>query len=329
VVPAGVPQSIRHHWLAPAPIRLVAALAGGLLAGCGGGDLVLPTVESAANIQVVEGNGQQAKVGELLPGPIVVEVTDSAGNPVPGAEVEFVLVSAGDSAQIAPASTTTDQQGRAEARMLLGDKVGLQTGEARLGQGANPPRASFTAVATADTGSTPPPQQNQPPRAEFQVSCTQLTCGFTDQSTDDQAVTAWAWDFGDGTTSTEQNPTHTYSASGTYHVTLTVTDGSGAQDSKTHDANAQAPAPPPPQNEPPTADFDVHCTHLDCSFTDKSKDEDGVVVGWHWDFGDGETSMDPSPEHSYARRGHYQVTLTVTDDGGATDTKTHTVDAKR
>jgi PKD repeat protein len=406
VVPAGIVRRIHHHRLVPAPLLLGAALAVGLLAACGGDDLVLPTGEPAAMISVVDGDGQQGQVGELLPAPIVVEVTDTAGNPIPGAEVQFVIVSAGDSAQIEPASTTTDQQGHAEARMLLGDKVGLQTGEARVGPAANPARASFTALATSPTGNQPPiagfdwqcnqlacrftdgstdgdgsvaawswdfgdgatsteqspshtyaaagtytvtltvtdnegassqaskqvtagtaPPANQPPHAEFDVSCTELTCGFTDRSTDDHGITAWAWDFGDGTSSTEPNPAHTYSAPGTYHVRLTVTDGSGDQDSRTHDAHAESP--PPPQNEPPDADFEVHCKRLDCSFTDRSKDDDGVIVSWHWDFGDGETSIQPSPEHTYARRGHYQVSLTVTDDQGATDTRTHTADAKR
>ena len=406
MVPPGILHPTRHHRLTRAALVWGAALAGGLLAGCGGGDLVLPSGETAAMIHVVAGDEQQGKVGELLPAPIVVEVVDSAEHPVPGATVQFVLLSAGDSADIEPATTTTDQQGRAQARMLLGNKVGLQSGEARVGQGANPARASFTAVATSATGNQPPsagfdwncnqlacqftdastddgsvtawswnfgdggtsgeqspahafatagtytvtltatdnegataqasrqvtagttPPQNQPPRAEFDVDCTQLTCVFSDRSTDDRGVTAWAWDFGDGTSSTERNPTHLYSTPGTFTVRLTVTDGDGAQDSKTHDAHAEAP-PPPPDNKAPVADFDMHCDHLACSFTDRSKDDDGVVVSWHWDFGDGETSIQPSPDHTYASRGHYQVSLTVTDDGGASDTRTRTVDAKR
>lgn len=407
MVPAGILQPIRRHRLTTASPLLGAALAGGLLAACGGGDLVLPSGETAAAIRVVGGDAQRGQVGELLPAPIVVEVVDTADNPVPGATVQFVLLSAGDSADIEPATTTTDQQGRAQARMLLGNKVGLQSGEARVGQGADPPRASFTAVATSATGNQPPspgfdwqcnqlacqftdastdadgsvtawswdfgdggtsgeqspahsfatagtytvtltatdnegataqaskqvtagttPPANQPPQAEFDVNCTQLTCVFSDRSTDDHGVTAWAWDFGDGASSTDQNPTHAYLASGTYHVRLTVTDGGGAQDSKTHDAHAEAP-PPPPENKAPEADFDMHCDHLDCSFTDRSKDDDGVIVSWHWDFGDGETSIQPSPDHTYGSRGHYQVSLTVTDDDGANDTRTRTVDAKR
>jgi PKD domain-containing protein len=39
-------------------------------------------------------------------------------------------------------------------------------------------------------------------------------------------------------------------------------------------------------------------------------------AGYAWDFGDGTTASGPSVEHSYAKGGTYQVTLTVTDRGG-------------
>jgi len=321
VVPGGFPRSVRHARSSSAPL-LGAVLAAGLLAGCGGGDLVLPNNGGAAAIHVVNGDGQSGTVGELLASPIVVQVTDAAGDPVPGATVEFALTSAGDGAEIVPATATTDQQGLAQTRVLLGAKVGLQTGEARLSvEGPNPPKASFTAVASAGASG------NQPPAAEFDVDCQQLTCAFSDRSTDaDGGVVAWAWDFGDGAISTDRNPSHPYAVEGTYQVRLTVSDGGGAQDTKVHDAHPQAP--PPVTNEPPHADFDMHCEKLACAFTDKSKDDDGAIVARAWSFGDGATSTEANPEHTYAARGHYDVVLTVTDDLGATASKTRTVDAK-
>lgn len=47
-----------------------------------------------------------------------------------------------------------------------------------------------------------------------------------------------------------------------------------------------------------------------------SSDPDGQVVGYHWDFGDGETALGPQPTHVYAAHGHYTAILTVTDDQG-------------
>jgi PKD repeat protein len=409
-VPPGVLSgSGRHAWFRSAPLLLGAALAVGLLAGCGGSDLVLPNNGAATAIHVVDGDGQHGTVGQLLASPIVVQVTDAAGDPVPNAAVEFALTSAGDGAEILPATATTSPQGLAEAHVLLGADAGLLTGEARLSDaGSNPSKASFTAVAMSGAGgnqppaaafdwqcdnlactftdastdadgsvtdwswqfgdggssteqspahgystpgtytvslaatddagattqasrqvtvTTPPPAQNQPPRAEFEVDCQQLTCVFSDRSTDaDGGVVAWAWDFGDGSTSTDRNPSHAYAAGGTFSVRLTVTDGGGAQDTKVHDAHPQAP--PPVTNEPPHADFDMHCDKLACSFTDKSKDDDGAIVAWAWSFGDGGTSTEANPHHIYAARGHYEVVLVVIDDLGATASKTRTVDAK-
>ena len=64
------------------------------------------------------------------------------------------------------------------------------------------------------------------------------------------------------------------------------------------------------------------CSEYTCSFTDQSTDPDGTVVSWLWDFGDltpTSTEQNPPP-HTYASGPFYIVSLTVTDDKGATDT---------
>lgn len=68
-----------------------------------------------------------------------------------------------------------------------------------------------------------------PPIASFNYDCVDISCLFTDTSTDaDGNIVSWSWDFGDGTSSTEQNPhVHHYEVAGTYVVTLTVTDAIG------------------------------------------------------------------------------------------------------
>ncbi len=57
-----------------------------------------------------------------------------------------------------------------------------------------------------------------------------------------------------------------------------------------------------------------------------SGDGDGQVVGYWWDFGDGATSSEPDPTHVFEAAGSYPVTLTVTDDRGASASASLTVD---
>ncbi|HET8625556.1 MAG TPA: PKD domain-containing protein [Gemmatimonadales bacterium] len=309
------------------PRRLSRWLAVGCLtAGCGS-DLVLPGNEPVLAIRVVDGDGQQGSVGEPLTAPVVVEVTDGEGAPVEDATVQFALTAAGEGGEVTPSTARTDGDGRAQAFVLLGDKVGVQTGEARVtGDGEALPTATFSAMAvTADTP-PPPPPSNEAPEAEFEFTCLGLSCTFSDRSRDDDGnVVSWLWEFGDGTTSSSRNPSHTFGAAGRYEVRLRVTDDDGATDTRTRTVEVQAP---PTSNKPPDADFEVHCSGLTCSFTDKSKDDDGFIVSWRWIFGDGATSTERNPVHTYAAPGDYDVILTVTDNLGAAKTKTHRAEPK-
>ncbi len=164
---------------------------------------------------------------------------------------------------------------------------------------------------------------NNPPTSDFTYTTTDLTVDFTDQSTDsDGSVVGWSWDFGDGATSTSQNPSHTYGADGTYTVSLTVTDDDGATGTSSQDVTVSGGGT---TNNPPSSDFTYTTTDLTVDFTDQSTDSDGSVVGWSWDFGDGATSTSQNPSHTYGADGTYTVSLTVTDDDGATGTSSQDV----
>jgi serine protease len=78
-------------------------------------------------------------------------------------------------------------------------------------------------------------------------------------------------------------------------------------------------------NVPPTANFSFTTSGLTANFTDSSSDSDGTIASRSWNFGDGVTSTVTSPSHTYAAAGTYNVTLTVTDNGGATNSKTSAV----
>jgi PKD repeat protein len=75
-------------------------------------------------------------------------------------------------------------------------------------------------------------------------------------------------------------------------------------------------------NAVPTANFSVVSNQLTASFTDTSTDSDGSIVRRLWSFGDGVSASSTNPSHTYAAPGTYTVTLTVTDNGGYSHTKT-------
>ncbi|TQV72326.1 PKD domain-containing protein [Aliikangiella marina] len=71
----------------------------------------------------------------------------------------------------------------------------------------------------------------------------------------------------------------------------------------------------------PNADFEYSANSLSVSFTDRSSD-DGSIVNYLWDFGDGQQSSLRNPTHNFNRSGTYSVSLTVTDNDNLNDTYT-------
>jgi PKD repeat protein len=134
-------------------------------------------------------------------------------------------------------------------------------------------------------------------------------------------INQWEWDFGDGMVSFEPNPVHTYAAPGVYNVCLTVSNF-----------------------DPIYNCFDIHCepvevvepfpcqaaftyfidpmAPLQVSFMDNST---ALLIDlWYWDFGDGTSSTEQNPVHTYASPGTYPVCLTITGNTpGLSCTDTH------
>ena len=167
---------------------------------------------------------------------------------------------------------------------------------------------------------------NQAPTAAFTSTVSNLSVAF-DGSTSadpDGTIASYSWNFGDGpTVSTAVKPTHVYAAAGSYNVTLTVTDNQGATGQVTHTVVAVAP----PVNQPPVSAFTSTVTNLSVAFDGStSADPDGTIASYSWNFGDGTAaSTVVKPTHVYAAAGSYNVTLTVTDNQGATSQVTHAV----
>ena len=156
----------------------------------------------------------------------------------------------------------------------------------------------------------------EPPVAAFAGDPTNgtapLTVEFTDQSTNDP--TGWSWDFGDGNTSTEQHPTHTYTDPGIYTVQLTASNGEGSSAPLIKTGYIAVGAPP----APPVAAFTGTPTSgtapLAVQFTDQSTNG---PTAWSWDFGDGGTSTEQHPSHTYVVPGVYTVQLTASNADGS------------
>ncbi|MEZ4667068.1 MAG: PKD domain-containing protein, partial [Anaerolineae bacterium] len=142
-----------------------------------------------------------------------------------------------------------------------------------------------------------------------------LTVKFTNQSTG--TISTYNWTFGDGSpVSSEQNPTHQFIAVGTYNIILSVT-GPGGTSFVTRKITVEDPVIPPP-----VAAFTPNKTSgdspLEVQFADQST---GQITNYAWDFGDGQTSADKNPLHSFVSTGTFIVKLTAIGPGGQSSTQ--------
>ncbi len=148
-----------------------------------------------------------------------------------------------------------------------------------------------------------------------------LEVSFTDQSqAGDNPMAAWEWQFGDGNGSEAQHPTHTYSEPGSYTVSLTVYDSADNNDQAETQITVEEPPPGPEaafSADPRKAGWGTLV-----AFSDESLAGDTAIESWHWEFGDGETSSEENPLHTYEEAGEFDVTLTVTDHEGREDSVT-------
>lgn len=146
----------------------------------------------------------------------------------------------------------------------------------------------------------------------------------------DGSIVSFNWGFGDGTTGSGSQISHEFAREGEYLVTLTVTDNGGKTASASQTISVAAPLPPP--NSAPIAEIAVDtltgAAPLGVLFDGSgSVDNDGQLVSYAWNFGDGETATGIRVSHSYTKAGAYRVLLTVIDDRDATNTASVQIDA--
>lgn len=125
----------------------------------------------------------------------------------------------------------------------------------------------------------------------------------------------YLWTFGDSTISSAANPVHQYSDTGNFTVKLIVRNSSGCVDSLKRIGYIKIHKPFLYFNNLP----DSGCLGFTKSLTAISNSVD-AVTGYNWNFGDGTTSSEVSPTHTFSNSGYYNISLIGTTATGCSDT---------
>ena len=168
--------------------------------------------------------------------------------------------------------------------------------------------ASQLTSQTVDVLKTPQPLFE----ADAIEGCDPMEVTFTNNSSNLSDDVTYLWSFGTGDESSDDNPTYTFNGPGTYTVSLTVTNN-GVCSNINKQTNYIT------VNETPVADFEAVppetiLEEATVSFTNNSSGNDQLT--YHWDFGDGKTSGEKNPSHTYTATGVYTVVLTTTTTNG-------------
>ena len=162
------------------------------------------------------------------------------------------------------------------------------------------------------------PNANGPYSGETGRSINFSSAGST--ASTGNTISSYSWSFGDGGSSSQANPNHSYTSAATFPVSLTVTDSSGSSvrvDTTATITEAGGGSSPIAITDGP---FSGTVNSSISMSSNGSYDPDGSIASYYWNFGDGADSTLPNPSHSYSSAGAFTVSLTVTDNSGATGT---------
>jgi PKD repeat protein len=169
---------------------------------------------------------------------------------------------------------------------------------------------------------------DRPSSAHFDASSLTITengtIHFTDGSTTypKDHIVRWDWSFGDGYGSEAKNPDHTFPLHGIFQVVLRVMCNDSTAWSVPYDVTVNV------LDIPPTSNFTVgpgiwYEGNNSIQLTDLSTSYWlDPITGWSWDFGDGSSSSERNPAHTYRWAGTYVVELTVRDSDGISSGRT-------
>ncbi len=172
---------------------------------------------------------------------------------------------------------------------------------------------------------TKPIKINPVPVANFSAPVTAsckapFTVNFNNTST---GATTYLWNFGDGTTSILANPIHTYTTLGSFTVTLTATTNKGCTTQVVKNNFVQIVPPSIVVSNLPLSG----CASI--TFTPVyTANALGGIASYAWDFGDGFTSTQANPSHTYTVPGIYTVKVIITSIGGCIDSAVYSSQVK-
>jgi PKD repeat protein len=140
------------------------------------------------------------------------------------------------------------------------------------------------------------------PTADFAIAgdaegCIPLEVTFQDNSSENTIGREWIFEGGNPSTSTDESPRVSYAAAGNYDVMLIVESLAGFDTMEMADAVTV--------NPDVEIDFDQLVDSLQVTFSNASSD----ATSFMWSFGDGNSSTDENPTHTYAEPGIYEVSL--------------------
>ena len=218
-----------------------------------------------------------------------LSVSFTSSSPIPGTyNWDF---GDGNSSQVANPVHTYAAHGSYTVQLMMTNECGTSTFSQSIGTGLLP-NAQFS--------------------AEAQEGCVPFEVQFIDQSLNAES---WSWTFpgGNPTSSTVQNPLVTYEQQGSYDVSLIVANANG--DSETTGISYIT------VYDNPEAQFSYTVNNGTITFTNLSINAEAYL----WDFGDGTSSTDIHPIHTYTESGEYTVTLQAENAYCDADFKTRTI----
>jgi PKD repeat protein len=139
------------------------------------------------------------------------------------------------------------------------------------------------------------------------------------RSTSVSSIIAYQWNFGDGSGAEGRTVNHSYSKPGLYNASLTVVAQNGLRNSVNQTIRIDSAVSP----QPPVARIAAPATGQvgqQLFFDGTGSTGSARLAGYDWNFGDGATASGAQVQHTYSRPGNYQVSLTVTDENGRSNT---------